>query len=248
LGQSIGNTQVMSPPHLAQPLSRLSLQSQAPGQSYSQQNLSPARSGFTIGKLVSNSPTSAAGSLASLANQYLDSPGGSPGLNTGPQPLGGSQFTIPAIFGSHSSSSSPSRLPVAPEPEIDLMTALKLGQSSETDPEVDKEPITEDEEVVMKTDIVVPDLFNISSGLRKRKRSSFSQVIARKWTRIVPFHPIKINLNTIRFHQQSHCSPKEELAEPTFTFSTLSPDEVVLKAQSQSRAFVRQPIVSTRTS
>merc|ERR1712059_150085 len=51
LGQSIGNTQVMSPPHLAQPLSRLSLQSQAPGQSYSQQNLSPARSGFTIGKL-----------------------------------------------------------------------------------------------------------------------------------------------------------------------------------------------------
>ena len=175
-------------------------------------------------------------SLGSLATTHLAA--GSSGLTTsslGSFPKASvdsslsstsQQFTIPAIFGAKTCPPTikgglPKERSASPEVEIDLMSALKLGAGGQ---DILEETKTAEVEVV-KVELVVPDISRISSELRKRKRSAFSKVITRKWARSDP--PIKV---VIRL-------PTNNIS--VFQFDEPSPDEIVLKAQSQSKAFNR---------
>jgi len=185
-------------------------------------------------------------SLNSLANTHLAS--GSAGLtslgsfstsNSSSSSSTSQKFTIPAIFGPKNSPpvitggiSAHKERSVSPEVEIDLMSALKLGAGGQ---EVLEDMKTEEVEVI-KVELVVPDISRINSELRKRKRSAFSKVITRKWARSDIPTKVIIRLPTNNI--------------PVFQFDQPSPDDVVLKAQSQSKAFnrpspvrqVRQPL------
>merc|ERR1712179_776923 len=84
-------------------------------------------------------------------------------------------------------------------------------------------------------ELTVPDLSRVKSVLRKRKRSEFSKVITRKWARLAHPPPVSISLPTNNIN--------------VFQFTDPSPDDIVLKAQSQSKAFnrpspVRQPVLA----
>lgn len=195
----------------------------------------------TLGALASNHLSSSSApseskapglSLSSLATSHLAA--GSSGLATTslvsfPKASTDSsssntsqQFTIPAIFGPKTCPHTiPKERSASPEVEIDLMSALKLGAAGQ---DILEETKTAEVQVV-KAELIVPDISRISSELRKRKRSAFSKVITRKWARSDP--PTKV---TIRL-------PTNNI--PVFQFGEPSPDEIVLKAQSQSKAFNR---------
>jgi len=111
------------------------------------------------------------------------------------------------------------------------MSALKLGSTDQDN----VQPEEERKEAVQTVELTVPDLSRMKSELRKRKRSEFSKVITRKWARIA--HPLPITI----------CLPTNNIN--VFQFTEPSPDDIVLKAQSQSKAFnrpspVRQPVLS----
>jgi len=179
---------------------------------------------FTLGSLANSSSASSDAkskfTLGSLASSHLGSSNPSEKSNS-------SQFTIPAIFGSKLSPSiQPAGIAkersVSPEVEIDLMSALKLNSAEQmiTDEELPAEKET------IRIEIIVPDISRIRSNLRKRKRSSFSKVITKKWARIQMFQPLNIYLPTNNIS--------------VFQFEEPSPDDIVIKAQSMSRAFNRQ--------
>eukprot|EP00092_Neocalanus_flemingeri_P026136 GFUD01028326.1.p1 GENE.GFUD01028326.1~~GFUD01028326.1.p1 ORF type:complete len:403 (-),score=90.62 GFUD01028326.1:202-1410(-) len=182
--------------------------------------LSQQNSGLSLSSLSSMAADGGSGlTLGSLATSHLGSAGPSGASNT-------SQFTIPAIFGPKISPSSgliskTKERSVSPEVEIDLMSALKLSTPEQSDI---VEAASTDIKIV-KIEIIVPDISRIHSELRKRKRTSFSKVITRKWARTEAYHPIKI------------CLPTNSI--PVFQFDEPSPDDIVVKAQSQSRAFNR---------
>jgi len=193
--------------------------------------LNQQESKLSLGSLASNhlassSDGSSGFTLGSLASSHLGSAQTAGGSNT-------SQFTIPAIFGHKPQTTQledkPKERSVSPEVEIDLMSALKLSTPEQTN--IVETSSTKVETV--KIDIIVPDISRIMSGLRKRKRTPFSKVITRKWARTEAFQPLKI------------CLPTNSI--PVYQFSEPSPDDLVLKAQSQSRAFNRQTSEPAKT-
>jgi len=200
-----------------------------------------ATSGLSLSSLASNhlcTATSKMGlgsssglSLSSLASNHLGGNSVS-SMSSSPSTSNTTQFTIPAIFGSKSTPYNQKERSVSPEVEIDLMSALKHSSASQ-----EKVFNSEDEvkEQVVKVELTVPDLSRIKSELRKRKRSEFSKVITRKWTRLDSPSPVVISLPSNRLN--------------VFQFTEPSPDDIVLKAQSQSKAFnrpspVRQPVLT----
>jgi len=201
---------------------------------------------FTLKPLVSSNNPSGK-SLELLADNYLASPDRkNDGLSENVKLSGGSGFTIPALFSSKTQASTSSSINLT---EIDLMSALKLAGESDTVQTVigRKSPILDETVAVDDSHIVVPDFSQIYSGVRKRKSSIFGRVISRKWARVDTFVPVKVDIHRVKFHQHSHLPSEGEL-EPRFQFSTSSPDDIVLKAQSQSRAFVRsQPTAVLRS-
>jgi len=197
------------------------------------------KSGFQQGS------TNSGLSLSSLASNHLGSGNnGAPSLGSlGSSSSGGipnsSQFTIPAIFGPKPvTTPSPctdkkqrdKERSVSPDVEIDLMSALNLSSAGQESLTQLKEDIKEEVKIV---ELTVPDLSRIKSDLRKRKRSEFSKVITRKWARREVHNPVIISLPTNNI--------------TVFQFTEPSPDDIVMKAQSQSKAFnrpspVRQPV------
>jgi len=202
-------------------------------------------SGLSLGSLAStqigdgNSVSSSLGgtsssglSLSSLASSHLGDGTSVPSSILSGSVQNTSQFKIPAIFGVKTSPPhNQKERSVSPELEIDLMTALKLESTGQ---DVLK-PEEEKMEKVKTVELAVPDLSRIESELSKRKRSEFSKVITRKWARLAQTPPVVISLPTNDIH--------------VFQFTDPSPDDIVLKAQSQSKAFnrpspVRQPVLS----
>jgi len=208
-------------------------------------------SGLSLSSLASNhlgngnSVTSSLGgtsksglSLSSLASSHLGGGSSVPSLGGASShtfPSGSaqstSQFTIPAIFGAKTSQHIQKERSVSPELEIDLMSALKLGSTAQDNTKAEEEK----KEEVQIVELTVPDLSRVKSVLRKRKRSEFSKVITRKWARLAHPPPVSISLPTNNIN--------------VFQFTDPSPDDIVLKAQSQSKAFnrpspVRQPVLA----
>merc|ERR1712012_265069 len=120
------------------------------------------------------------------------------------------------------------------QPEIDLLSALKLNSSDSKDSDsylkvnhvLDdnvKIPLTEES---LDIDIFVTHLTfsKVKSILRRKTKSPFSVAITRKWTRRVP--RLKTNVFCEKYSKSD-----------IFMFDTPSPDDVVLQAQQQSRAF-----------
>jgi len=192
---------------------------------------------FTLKPLISVS-TPCNKSLGLLADNYLGSPERKlDSQSDNEKSVGGSGFTIPALFSSATQASTSCSINPT---EIDLMSALKLaGETDSAQPLIGRQsPTVDDNVMVDDSHIVVPDFTLIYSRLRKRKSSIFGRVIARKWARVDTYVPLKVDIHRINFHQRSHL-PSEGEPEPSFQFTTSSPDDIVLKAQSQSRAFVR---------
>jgi len=158
-------------------------------------------------------------SLHSLASSHLNS---SSSLSISSLP--DASFTV----GSMIRSKSPD------QPEIDLLSALKLNSSDSKDSDsylkvnhvLDdnvKIPLTEES---LDIDIFVTHLTfsKVKSILRRKTKSPFSVAITRKWTRRVP--RLKMNVFCEKYSKSD-----------IFMFDTPSPDDVVLQAQQQSRAF-----------
>jgi len=202
-------------------------------------------SGLSLGSLAStqigdgNSVSSSLGgtsssglSLSSLASSHLGDGTSVPSSILSGSVQNTSQFKIPAIFGVKTSPPhNQKERSVSPELEIDLMTALKLESTGQDILKPEEEKMEE----VKTVELAVPDLSRIESELSKRKRSEFSKVITRKWARLAQTPPVVISLPTNDIH--------------VFQFTDPSPDDIVLKAQSQSKAFnrpspVRQPVLS----
>jgi len=184
----------------------------------------PRPSGFTLNSLTPQHLTSTLSSepglsLGSLASNHLSS------NSTSASMVGSSQFKIPALFGPKVSMGTYKNhqqraRSASPESEIDLMAALQLGSVVQEVAEEIEEPC-----VAKKIVLSVPDLFKLKSNLRKRKKSPFSQALTRKWARTIPFRQLSIIL------------PSSDVQ--LFQFDIPSPDDIVLKAQSQSKAFNR---------
>jgi len=176
-----------------------------------------ASSGFKLGNLSSLSAKSdSKPSLQSLASTHLNSSSSAQsvletsGLEVGPT----------------SRSKSPEH------PEIDLLSALKLNNSDSKDGDIqvmqvpgDNVKIPDSEESLDVDILVTPLTFSkVKSILRRKTKSPFSVAITRKWTRRVP-----------RLRMKVYCEKYSNAH--TFKFDTPSPDDVVLQAQQQSRAF-----------
>ena len=113
------------------------------------------------------------------------------------------------------------------------MSALKLSSPSKeglVPAKISQELVVREEVVSPVISLLCPSLSSLQPGLRKRQSSSLGRVVARKWRRLEPHTPLRIIL------------PSHGLA--SFTFSSPSPDDVVLAAQSQSRAFTRPATAS----
>jgi len=184
----------------------------------------PRPTGFTVNSLTPQNLTSTSSSkqglsLGSLASNHLSSNSTSATLASS------SQFKIPAIFGPKVSTGSVEIYQLrarsaSPEAEIDLMAALQLSSVVQEVAEEVEKPCA-----AKKIVLSVPDLLELKSNLRKRKKSPFSQVLTRKWARTNPFKQISIIL------------PSSDVQ--LFRFDIPSPDDIVLNAQSQSKAFNR---------
>jgi len=134
----------------------------------------------------------------------------------------GSIFNIPSIFGEKKVESG------SVQPEINLMSALKLNSDLEITNKKAETSSLKVEENIVNINILVPhnNFHNIKSILRKRTKTPFSFALTRKFTR-------KNNKTNLKIH-----SLPEHTIE-IFKFDSLSPDDLVLKAQKQSRGFTR---------
>lgn len=111
--------------------------------------------------------------------------------------------------------------------DINLLSALKLSSEEEIKPK---------EELVIKKqaeDVPNIDIFvskrtfgKMKSILRKRGKTPFALPLTRKWARKTPVPP-KTSLQKIYLNKDR------------FRFDTPSPDDIVMQAQHQSRAFNR---------
>jgi hypothetical protein len=190
---------------------------------------------MSLGSLASNhlrssNPTGL--SLGSLANNHLKGSGNLPALSLG------------SLAGSHLSSSNPPALGLASNPQaqpspslgllagaplhVDLTTALRAAASvgdlaSAAAPVSQTAPPSRP-----AATLLAPDLGSVRSGLSKRKATAFGRVVVRKWARLLPHSPLAIRL------------PDHGIVP--FAFDSLSPDEAVMEAQSQSRAFARPAV------
>jgi hypothetical protein len=219
----------------------------------------PAPSGFGLTGLslqgLAGGPSSGSGcqkSLSSLASSHLAStavqsslsspslslPAPSPSLsNLASSHLGlagggsqGATFTIPTIFGEKKEERDSVSTPVrsSAQPEINLMSALKLNSDPEITNMKAETRSPKVEENILNINILVPhnSFDSIKSILRKRTKTPFSFALTRKFTRKDQKPKLKI-----------HSLPEHRIK--IFRFDSLSPDDIVLKAQKQSRGFTR---------
>jgi len=114
------------------------------------------------------------------------------------------------------------------QPEINLMSALKLDNDQEVQEKKTENRNVPEDENILNINILVPkDGFDsIRSILRTRTKTPFSFTLTRKWQRKKP--ETKVKIQTMANHGLE-----------VFSFDLPSPDDVVREAQKQSRAFNR---------
>ena len=206
-----------------------------------------SKGGFTIPPLLSSTKTtdqkiqSGGITLSSLANLQLGQPStkltdGSTGkmslsslanLHLSTAPPSTSSFTLPSLAGPLVSATV--REP-SPELDIDLSLALKLNNVTE------EQPLDDDSMMPAKAleTIILADLTNIRSTLRLNIASSTGKVVCKRWRRRNAYSPLQFRLIV-------------ETDIERFAFDEPSPDDVVKKAQGQSRSFAnRQSPTVTR--
>lgn len=111
--------------------------------------------------------------------------------------------------------------------DINLLSALKLSSEEEIKPK-EELVIRKQEEDVPNIDIFVSKrtFGKMKSILRMRGKTPFALPLTRKWARKTPVQP-KTSLQEIYLNKDR------------FRFDTPSPDDIVMQAQHQSRAFNR---------
>jgi len=111
-----------------------------------------------------------------------------------------------------------------PEPAeeiIDLMAALKSGKDLKYSPEKIEESMTLK---TQHTKLLITDLRKIKTMLLKKSSSSIGKVITTRWQ--------------WKTERESVILPTLFTEPDRFSFATPSPDDIIMKAQSQSRSFL----------
>lgn len=174
-------------------------------------------SNFNLGlPKLNNDLSNSKPSLNSMANNYLKSE------------TPASSFKIPCL----NAMEIPSQRADSPDQqEIDLLSALKIESNTNEKPAIEnvKLPKPEPQKEIDLNIFVSPKTYSkVKSILSKKTKSSFGLTLTRKWTRRESKTKIELKYNFKNIEE--------------FKFDKPSPDDVVMEAQKQSRAFNRMNI------
>ncbi|XP_023327024.1 probable serine/threonine-protein kinase roco7 isoform X3 [Eurytemora carolleeae] len=192
--------------------------------------------------------------LNSLANLHLSSNhsvsllgGSKPSpLTSGGSVLGATKPS-PLIAGSINSSVLKPCSEFSLTQDIDLTSALKSIQPLKS-VKLNSTP----EQIKPETVLLLVDISTLKSNLREKIPSSFGKVIKKRWRRVAGLHNLSYNIANYSLLEEVASIDKSKMASidkskmasidkskmaVRFQFNEPSPDDVVKKAQSQSRAF-----------